>query len=132
MYMLKPNAWALNTGNNVAGEMYGTTEWKRTQQLQQQQQAFNAEEAQKNRDWQERMANTAFQRQKADLQQAGYNPALLLNTGSGAYTGSGAVASSGNYNAPFTTAAFTSMYNTLLNGTFKLFESAFKLAGSLK
>lgn len=42
---------------------------------------FNAEEAQKNRDWQTEMANTAHQREVADLQAAGLNPVLSANGG---------------------------------------------------
>lgn len=53
--------------------------------------AFNAEEAQKNRDWQEMMSNTAHQREVADLVAAGLNPILSAN--SGAATTSGATAS---------------------------------------
>lgn len=56
--------------------------------------AFNSEEAQKNRDWQEYMSNTSYQRATADMQAAGLNPALLMGRGSsGASTPSGSVAS---------------------------------------
>jgi hypothetical protein len=56
-------------------------------------QAFNASEAAKNRDWQERLSNSAHQREVADLKKAGLNPVLSSNL-AGASTGSGASASS--------------------------------------
>jgi hypothetical protein len=58
---------------------------------------FNAQEAQKQRDWQERMSNTAYQRQITDLKAAGLNPVLGYMQGQGATTPSGAAASGANY-----------------------------------
>lgn len=61
-------------------------------------QNFNSAEAQKNRDFQEYMSNTAFQRMIKDIEAAGYNPWLALNSG-GAAVGSGSTASSSGSSA---------------------------------
>lgn len=52
---------------------------------------FEAEEAQKNRDWQTEMSNTAHQRAMKDLEAAGLNPILAAQAG--ASTPSGGAAS---------------------------------------
>lgn len=54
---------------------------------------FNHDEAELSRLWQERMSNTAHQREIKDLQAAGLNPVLSAMGGSGAPVTSGATAS---------------------------------------
>lgn len=63
-------------------------------QIQQNNSAFNAEQSQLNRDFQERMSNTTWRRGVADMKAAGLNPMLAYSQG-GAPSPAGATASAG-------------------------------------
>lgn len=89
------NPW--NIGGLLPSDMYNSSEAinadRRSYEMQLQSQQYNSAEAQKNRDWQERLSNTSIQRAAADYKAAGYSPLALLG-GSGASTPSGSVAHS--------------------------------------
>lgn len=76
-----------------------------------QQMDFNREEAEKNRQFQLHMSNTAYQRMAEDLKKAGFNPALVLN-GGGASTPAGSLATSSLASAPAVTSAYTAFTGT--------------------
>ena len=79
--------------------------------------AFSAEEAQKQRDFEKIMSDSSYQRQRADLEAAGYNPASIGMT-QGASTPSGAMASpsmASASNAYFHSMNFGSYFSNLMS-----------------
>ena len=94
--------------------------------------AVNIAEAQKNRDFQERMSNTAYTRAVADMQRAGLNPALMFGNGNMLSTPSGSTGS--GVSASHATTAFGGAGATstaIIGAITSLIGSAASLAGNL-
>lgn len=79
-------------GLSALGALGGASEADANLQAQQSANATNIRLAQENRDWQEYMSNSAFQRQMSDMRKAGLNP-ILAKGGSGASVPNSPVAS---------------------------------------
>lgn len=75
--------------------LYGNLDYSRDLQKLGIQNQFNASEAQKNRDFQERMSNSAYSRAVSDLKSVGVNPYAAISGMNAASTPSGSSASSG-------------------------------------
>lgn len=82
------NSNAMSNAANLANSISAASSAKQYE--------YNSREAQKTRDWQEMMSNTAHQREVKDLIAAGLNPVLSATLG-GASTPSGATASGSSY-----------------------------------
>lgn len=92
---------ALSAGSSLLGGMFGSDS---AQSVNAQQMAFNAQQAEQNRAWQEHMSSTAYQRGMADMKAAGLNPILAANLG-GASTPGGGAGSIGSLAVPGTALA---------------------------
>lgn len=102
MAIVPLSAYQYNAGNatlldGLENKFTGNLDYARTVAEREANNAFNAQqaqvarefessEAQKSRDWSERMSNTAYQRAAADMKAAGINPAAMLGGASSAGT----------------------------------------------
>lgn len=105
----------------------GQRDYNRNKELQSVANQFSATEAQKARDFSERMSNTAYRRAVADMKAAGLNPALLYSSGGVASTPATSAAHSASASAGNSSQALTSLIGTvgqLILGGVRLGNSA--------
>lgn len=104
------------SASDYLGNMFtGKVDYARQRELQDIVNTFNANEAQKARDFEERMSNTAYQRAVSDLKAAGLNPALLYSSAGQASTPSGVSVSGANASAPRAGQAIAQLLNTVIS-----------------
>lgn len=86
-------------GASLLGGMFSSdTSAKNTEAniaMQRETNQMSMQEAQKNRDFQQQMSSTAYQRASQDMQSAGLNPAMMFGSGSAASTPGGSTPSFG-------------------------------------
>lgn len=134
---IKDNFKTTDLYKHITGEI----DYQRYMDSLDKQMQYNSAEAEKNRQFQEYMSNSAYQRQMEDLRKSGINPMLVINSG-GATTPSGSSASvnssyNGNSAASVMSAlslgvnASTSILNQSIRSITQLASSGMSLFGSL-
>lgn len=94
---------------------------------------YNSREAQLQRDFEERMSNTAYQRSFADMRKVGINPYLAFapaSTPAGSASSSSAYTSSGTRSSGVQKDMFDTIFEKVMDHASEMASSAFKLGTS--
>lgn len=112
-------------GDWAHNALTGERDYERQKEILEKEMAFNSSEAQKVRDYEERMANTSYQRVVADLIAAGLNPGVAIGQG-GAYTPSVNSAYVGSHNVQRSGDQFSSLLSSMFGIFGSLINSSIK------
>lgn len=107
---------ALGSGNPIGGE-FGANFWDPLDLSGTTARKYQASQAEEERAWQEKMSNTAHQREMADLKAAGVNPIMTVNGGQGATSGTGASASGDTSNGAEQIASLLNAFSQIKNAS---------------
>lgn len=109
--------------NNAFNESQAQKQRDWTEKMNQIAMDFNSAEAKKNRDWQTEMSNTQIQRRVEDAVRSGINPIYAIMGGSGATVGSGSSASATSNGSGSSATADTSIVGGLVTLMSKVIDA---------
>lgn len=98
-------------------------DWERQLELMEKEHAFSAREAEKLREWQQGLSDTAIQRAVADAKLAGLNPYAVMHSAQQASTPSGGMAQSGTRSSVQSGANSARMISSLISAVGDLLET---------